>query len=53
MEKAKKIANAKLRVWTISTQNMCKNTQNLLKLAKITKMLQKKANKLLKTRENK
>ena len=42
MEKACKIAHTKLWIWKISTQNMCKNAQNLAKFAKMPKIAQKR-----------
>ena len=41
MEKAYKIALAKIWVWKISTQNMCKNAQNCEKMRKKGKKLHK------------
>ena len=52
MEKAYKIANAKLQVWKISTQNMRKNAQNRAKFAKMPKIAQKKPKTFNKMREN-
>ena len=42
MEKAYKIAHAKLWVWKISTKTCAKNAQNCAKLAKMPKIAHKK-----------
>ena len=53
MEKAYKIAHAKLRVWKISTQNMCKKCPTSCKMSKNGQNFTKKCQKPLTKRMEK